>query len=966
MCLSLLPSLTFASLAEGEDFPTSGFCGIEGDEESVSWRLEVNHSEEHFLGETGQIEIDYDYTLIISGNGAMRDYYKPWGKYEFDITEIIIEDGVTTVGEGAFYNVSSNVKNIVISDTVTSIGAYAFANLRSSFQNKHVNIPKSVVQIGERAFAGTFGGGVETFTVDPENENYTAVDGVLYSKDISKIVAYPTGKSSLSYTMPDTITGDVDLVLFWGSNLQNLVVSQNAAIICTQSIEKPLPVFCEDALFHIYFKGEVPSDTANWQIDFPYFGRKIVCEKYEKPLQELSLYGVDWWIGYSPNYTFNYDAKNLSPDGGTLAYKSSDELIATIDEQGQITINSADWVFITVTAEETDLYAETSVCGLIEIIYETLRIIGVDAELQENGVEKGLKISDIDFRLSYTNVNIDLIPDVDYTATLEFDSSAAIIYEVTLSFKILTNNYKIIVPDDVRGEYGTSSIKEGSWNVPLKTPIVLKPDEIVATSEVFLDGTRDPGLRNQETNLGDLVADAFLWQAKKSFPEAQIDATIINGGSIRMSHEAGTLTVNDIKNFLPFENYVVTVQVTGAELLELLEATTFAAPAADSTFPQVAGLTFTVNTSAPYSKGELYPGTSYYAPANPGSRVKDVKVNGQPLDLNTTYTIVTNDFEARGGDAFGVLAGKDFSDTGVLTMDALAQYLKAELHGIVTAAQYRSPAGRITIKTSSGGDSPSHGGGSSSSDSSSSPGSSYTPSEPTATVGGDGKGGEVKADRDGSVTITPDEGYQIEKITVNGKAVEIPEDGKLTGLKSSDKVEVTFAPIPEPTPTPASALFTDIEKDSWYESAVTFVTDKGLFKGVGETSFAPWSPMSRSMLMTVLARLDGQDTEGGATWYEKGMAWAVSQGISSGADPDGSVTREQIAVMLYRYAGSPAAPAQLTAFTDAGEISPWARPAMEWAVSSGVLTGKSGVLLDPQGTATRAEVAIMLQRFTQQ
>lgn len=487
-------------------------------------------------------------------------------------------------------------------------------------------------------------------------------------------------------------------------------------------------------------------------------------------------------------------------------------------------------------------------------------------------------------------------------------------------------------------------------------------DETVATSEVFLNGNRDPGLRNQETNLGDLVADAFLWQAKKSFPDAKIDAAILNGGSIRTSHEAGTLTVNDVKTFLPFDNYVVTVQVTGAELLEILEATTFAAPAADPTFPQVSGVTFTVNTSIPYSKGELYfDTTAHYAPADPGSRVKDVKINGQPLNLESTYTIATNDFAATGGDAFGVLADKVFSDTEVLTMDALAQYLKTELNGTITAAQYGSPAGRITIKTSSGGDSPgggSHSGGSSS-------GGSSASSKPTVTIGGDGKGGEVKADWDGSVTITPDEGYQIDKITVNSKAVELPEDGKLTGLKSSDKVEVTFAPIPEPgpAPTPASELYPDVVPGAWYEEAVTFVVDRGLFQGTDQGLFAPDAPMTRAMLLTVLARIEDVEPTNDESWYGGALDWAVKSGISDGSNPETPIAREQLVTMLYRYAGQPETAGDLAAFPDASSVSSFAADAMAWAVATGIINGTDTGLLDPQGQATRAQVAKILQAY---
>ena len=164
-----------------------------------------------------------------------------------------------------------------------------------------------------------------------------------------------------------------------------------------------------------------------------------------------------------------------------------------------------------------------------------------------------------------------------------------------------------------------------------------------------------------------------------------------------------------------------------------------------------------------------------------------------------------------------------------------------------------------------------------------------------------------------------------------------------------------------------SQTFTDVAKGSWYESGVTFVVSKGLFNGVGDGAFAPQQNMTRAMLMTVLARLDGQPTDGGAPWYSKGMDWAKAQGISDGTAPEGNITREQLVTMLYRYAQSPAVDAAMgmAGYADVDSISDWAQTAMRWAVQNGILTGKDGARLDPQGLATRAEVATILQRYVE-
>lgn len=158
-----------------------------------------------------------------------------------------------------------------------------------------------------------------------------------------------------------------------------------------------------------------------------------------------------------------------------------------------------------------------------------------------------------------------------------------------------------------------------------------------------------------------------------------------------------------------------------------------------------------------------------------------------------------------------------------------------------------------------------------------------------------------------------------------------------------------------------SKTFADVAGTYWARDAVDFVSSRELFNGTAPAAFTPAAPMTRQMLMTVLARLDGEDTRGDA--YRKGMAWATRRGISDGSNPTGTVSREQLAAMLYRYAGASAGYGDLSRFADSEKVSAYAREAMSWAVEQGILTGKAGNLLDPAGQATRAEVATMLHRY---
>lgn len=157
--------------------------------------------------------------------------------------------------------------------------------------------------------------------------------------------------------------------------------------------------------------------------------------------------------------------------------------------------------------------------------------------------------------------------------------------------------------------------------------------------------------------------------------------------------------------------------------------------------------------------------------------------------------------------------------------------------------------------------------------------------------------------------------------------------------------------------------FKDVPQNSWFASAVQYVTSNSLMNGTSTTAFSPSATMSRGMLMTVLARYAGESTEDGTVWYEKGMNWAKNKGISDGSAPNRNITREQLAAMLYRYAGEPDGAADLSAYTDAGSVSAYAEKAVQWCVKNGILTGKTSSTLAPKATATRAECAAMLQRF---
>ena len=213
------------------------------------------------------------------------------------------------------------------------------------------------------------------------------------------------------------------------------------------------------------------------------------------------------------------------------------------------------------------------------------------------------------------------------------------------------------------------------------------------------------------------------------------------------------------------------------------------------------------------------------------------------------------------------------------------------------------------------------------------------------------------------IKAVPKEGYALKTIAVtdqSGKPVAVTEkDGRFTFVMPA--CNVTLTPVFERQPA-QNVSFDDVKPTEWYADAVRCVVEKGLMSGTGTDAFSPDGTTTRGMLMTILARYAGADTTGGANWYEKGMAWAQSAGISDGRAPEAGITREQLVTMLYRYADVPEAGGTLDAFADADTVSSYAVDAMRWAAANGIVNGSHG-RLNPQGNATRAQAAAMLMRF---
>jgi len=217
------------------------------------------------------------------------------------------------------------------------------------------------------------------------------------------------------------------------------------------------------------------------------------------------------------------------------------------------------------------------------------------------------------------------------------------------------------------------------------------------------------------------------------------------------------------------------------------------------------------------------------------------------------------------------------------------------------------------------------------------------------------------------ISAVPNAGFRLSSLSAvdyygNPVAITDMGNGQFTFVMPSTKVTVSavFAPAS------FNYIFTDVAAGDWYFDSVYYAYENGLMNGMTPTTFGPGEKLTRGMLMTILARLDGVNTAGGATWYSVGMQWAVEKGISDGTMPEANITREQAAAMLYRFVGSPVQyDNYLGSYPDSAKVSAWATDAMSWAVSVGLIGGDDAGRLNPTGTASRAEIATMLMRFVE-
>lgn len=613
--------------------------------------------------------------------------------------------------------------------------------------------------------------------------------------------------------------------------------------------------------------------TGNHEFDFGYANLKTLMESAEFPILAADAFTAEGDLAMDgDNLTFQLGDVTVgvfglaTPETATKAHPAKlegvtflaeDELFACAQEQvDELTAAGCDYI---IALGHLGIDAESTGNRSIDLLEN---VTGIDVFIDGHSHSTQSDIAEEtngtgmvgDTVLTSTGTKLESVGVVDIAADGTIDAS-------TISMEELNATEGFTPDQDI-------ATRVSEINAQIEEDM----GQVIGTSEVDLDGVRE-NVRASETNLGDLITDAMLWQAGQDNEE--VDAAITNGGGIRASIAAGDITKKSVNDVLPFGNTLYVVEVTGAELLEALEASTYCTPEPVGAFPQVAGIEFTINTGAAYDAGENYPGTTYAEPASI-NRVTILTVGGQAFDVDATYTIVTNDFMAAGGDTYYAFSAAESGyDTGVPLDQVVMDYIAEELNGTVTAADYGEPAGRIH-------------------------------------------------------TIS----------------------------------------------------YNDVTAGDWFTPDVIYVTLTGLMNGTGD-GFSPNNNINRAQLVTVLYRMAGEPEVTGENpftdvpdgqWYTDAVLWAAENGITEGTSettfsPNSALSREDMATLLYRFADFETeepieVTGDLSGYTDADLVADYAVNAMTWAVGEGVISGIGNNTLAPDNTASRAQMATVLTRYT--
>ena len=997
MLLTMAPTVAFAAeddeAAPQNNSVLEGSCGAEGD--NVTWKLTQNNEGNE----------NPTYTLTISGNGAMADYAvgkAPWhmalgaNANRKQINKIELPSGLTRIGDNAF--LQANVTDVEIPNTVISIGTNAFWNCNTI----QTTIPASVQELGATAFYGTFVVNVDT------NSPYfcSEEDGkILYNKD--KTTLYQVSQDCTGeFTIPNTVTTINDFAMNGCANVTGkLVIPDSVQTIGVSAFESSgftsltlgnsVKEIGRSAFYNCAtMTGDLVIPAAVTTIGENAFASTGFNGKldFQAQIEEFPA-AIFKGLNFT-SVSFSDSVKTI----GDRAFENCKQLATVTFGQGLETIGSFAFEGAGISGKLTfpdslkriKTFAFSNCLGITEIDFpEGNATIEYGAFTGDTGVQKiKIPLSEIQFDkltnegywifTQYTANKLETI--VVGTAPNEksmslFANSLAGLKTIVIgtgvsqinsyAFQNANSLESALYPSDLNidNEYQGN---QNLINVGTKYTVAANGSMGQNTEQAMLtfvtpEGKTCPAVTYLSTNESAVTVDANgMIKAvgsvgQKATIMAQYDGTTFAKVDVTIGTSAG-------EDFYSIDPVIADQTYTGTELKPAVKVTKNGKEITEGFTVKYDNNTNVGTATATVKVGDTVIGTATFnivkaTPSITISATPDTLTGGGSVEL-TVSGVPTKGKLAVTCDNDIKVTEKDGKYTAALPNETKDYTFKADYTG---TNLYNNASDTCVVSVT-------YKGSSHHSSSSSSSSTSNTVSASTAS------NGKVSLDKSTAkkgdtvtVTVTPDAGYQLDKLTITdakGNTVEVTDkgNGKFSFVMPEGKVTVTptFSKIEDTKPSKNG--FDDVASSDWFADAVKYVADKGLMSGTGSDKFAPSATTTRAMLMTVLARYAGEDTTGGATWYEKSMAWAKAKGVSDGTNPNANITREQLVTMMYRYAGSPKADGKLDSFSDAASVSTYAADAMQWAVANGIVNGSNGKL-NPQNNATRAQVAAILMRF---
>ena len=983
MLLTMAPTVAFAAeddeAAPQNNSVLKGSCGAEGSEGNVQWALTDDDG-------------DGSYTLTISGDGAMVDFTSPTAPNAENANIAPWYTALTADGNKSSVPIVP-ITEIKIDEGVTYLGNYAFSCLTNVVK---ANIPASITSLGDSIFRGdTALTTVEWASdfkapkiTDTDSNSATYTGNYVPTSMFDGCTSLGSGKE-LSAWLPDSFTG-VGCAAFrktqftvdfdnW-SNLNYIGAYGFAGMpnldSFTLSNEITLGLRGKNEASNAFNSSGLKSLTVADKITVIPMGMCDGCEhlssvaladsvttiamnafRNTKALKEIDLKKVQTIDGYAFQGSELTDL--VLPESVKKVENRAFEACTSLTK---VTINAAE-----LTLENRNTFAGCSSLNTV--------VTSADSKINELNASAFGPDTTVYAQAPVESIEINGTVDTLNFSTLSSLKSLTINGKNTWYGNILPSGFENLV------------INGDNWNIngyqfAAKTPIkhlIVSTDEFATSTDKQAAFRSNPNLETAQFTgkTVKLQAKMFLGCTKLNWLDlSAVDTLTVGSGCFGDDDNKNYEVVKGEPNKFNEDCVIYAKDATAAQVLRTNLGTkgivlVVNGGTVDSSKTGLAAVskagyrvTWTSSNGTPVPATALEAGNTYYAKwtekATPAIAIKatpstltgggsvELTVSGVPTE-GTLAVTCDNDIK---------VTEKDGKYTAALPNETKDYTFKADYTG---TDLYNNASDTCVVSVT-------YKGSSHHSSSSSSSSTSNTVSASTAS------NGKVSLDKSTAkkgdtvtVTVTPDAGYQLDKLTVTdakGKTVDVTKksDGKYTFTMPDSKVTITptFSKIEDVKPSKTN--FDDVASSAWYADAVQYVTDKGLMNGTDDNQFSPNASTTRGMLMTVLARYAGEDTTGGATWYEKGMEWAKAKGVSDGTNPNANITREQLVTMLYRYAGSPKADGKLDSFSDAASVSTYAADAMQWAVANGIVNGSNGKL-NPQNNATRAEVAAILMRF---